>query len=136
MKEQIVLRTWHVAVRRLRMITGLFLSACLINASSGFAADKDTDDFNSKTPIKHIVVIFQENVSFDHYFGTYPHAANPSGAEPNFRPGVDTPSVNGLNTGLLHNNPNSIAPFRLDRSQNYTCDQDHDYTDEQTAFNH
>ncbi|MEO6857696.1 MAG: DUF190 domain-containing protein [Solirubrobacteraceae bacterium] len=24
------------------------------------------------------VVIFQENVSFDHYFGTYPHATNPS----------------------------------------------------------
>lgn len=23
------------------------------------------------TPIKHVVVIFQENVSFDHYFGTY-----------------------------------------------------------------
>ena len=26
------------------------------------------------TPIKHLVVIFQENVSFDHYFGTYPNA--------------------------------------------------------------
>ena len=24
------------------------------------------------TPIKHVVVIFDENVSFDHYFGTYP----------------------------------------------------------------
>ena len=32
-----------------------------------FAAEKDTDDVNSKTPIKHVVVIFQENVSFDHY---------------------------------------------------------------------
>ena len=31
------------------------------------------------TPIKHLVVIFQENVSFDHYFGTYPNAANTSG---------------------------------------------------------
>ena len=35
------------------------------------------------TPIKHLVVIFQENVSFDHYFGTYPNAANPQG-EPAF----------------------------------------------------
>ena len=26
------------------------------------------------TPIKHVVVIFQENISFDHYFGTYPNA--------------------------------------------------------------
>jgi len=25
------------------------------------------------------VVIFQENVSFDHYFGTYPKAANTDG---------------------------------------------------------
>ncbi len=25
------------------------------------------------TPIQHLVVIFQENVSFDHYFGTYPY---------------------------------------------------------------
>ena len=27
---------------------------------------------SAATPIKHVVVIFQENVSFDHYFGTYP----------------------------------------------------------------
>ena len=26
------------------------------------------------TPIKHVVVIFGENQSFDHYFGTYPNA--------------------------------------------------------------
>ena len=25
---------------------------------------------NTVTPIQHVVVIFQENVSFDHYFGT------------------------------------------------------------------
>jgi phospholipase C len=33
--------------------------------------------------IKHVVVIFGENVSFDHYFGTYPSALNPAG-EPQF----------------------------------------------------
>ena len=47
------------------------------------------------TPIKHVVVIFQENVSFDHYFGTYPNAANSAG-EPSFRAAPGTPSVNGL----------------------------------------
>ena len=46
-------------------------------------------------PIKHLVVIFQENVSFDHYFGTYPVATNPAG-EPAFTPGNLTPTVNGL----------------------------------------
>jgi phospholipase C len=30
-------------------------------------------------PIKYVVVIFGENVSFDHYFGTYPFAANVPG---------------------------------------------------------
>ena len=87
------------------------------------------------TPIKHLVVIFQENVSFDHYFATYPSAANPAG-EPRFTPAVGTPTVNGLNEALMApNNPNSAQPFRLGRDQAQTCDQDHTYTDEQKAFN-
>ncbi len=59
------------------------------------------------TPIKHLVVIFQENMSFDHYFGTYPHATNPAG-EPQFRAAPGTPSVNGLTHGLLTSNPNAL----------------------------
>jgi len=94
------------------------------------------------TPIQHLVVIFQENISFDHYFGTYPVAANPAG-EPGFTALPDTPVVNGLTPGLLTNNPNFLNqnngagaanPFRLDRSQALTADQDHDYTPEQMAF--
>jgi len=85
------------------------------------------------TPIKHLVVIFQENVSFDHYFATYPNAANPAG-EPRFTAAAGTPSLNGLNTPLAApNNPNSAQPFRLGRNQAQTCDQDHSYTDEQKA---
>jgi len=87
------------------------------------------------TPIKHLVVIFQENVSFDHYFATYPSAANAPG-EPGFTPAAGTPTVNGLNEALMApNNPNSAQPFRLGRDQAQTCDQDHTYTDEQKAFN-
>ena len=94
------------------------------------------------TPIKHLVVIFQENVSFDHYFATYPWAANPKG-EPAFHPKFGTPAINGLSGTLLTNNPNATNsangagatnPFRLDRSQAATADQDHDYTPEQMAF--
>src|SRR5262249_43470533 len=87
------------------------------------------------TPIRHVVVIFQEQVSFDHYFGTYPVALNPSG-EPAFQAQTGTPSVNGLTDALLHNNPNAANPKRLDRilSDVVTCDQDHSYTDEQKAF--
>jgi len=47
------------------------------------------------TPIKHLVVIFPENISFDHYFGTYPHAKNPPG-EPKFIGSPRTSVVNGL----------------------------------------
>jgi phospholipase C len=57
------------------------------------------------TPIEHLVVIFQENVSFDHYFATYPVATNPSG-EPKFKAAAKTPTVNGLTGTLLSNNPN------------------------------
>lgn len=93
------------------------------------------------TPIQHLVVIFQENVSFDHYFGTYPKALNPKG-EPKFKAAANTPTVNGLTSALLNNNPNlnpangigASNPFRLDRSQAITPDQNHDYTAEQQAF--
>src|SRR6266851_2679325 len=75
----------------------------------------EQDDRARSRPIKHLVVIFQENVSFDHYFATYPKALNPAG-EPAFTAKDGTPSVNGLNDSLLApNNPNSVQPFRLDR---------------------
>src|SRR5215831_15727669 len=49
----------------------------------------------TRWPVDHVVVIFQENVTFDHYFATYPQAANPAG-EPAFSPSPNTPGVNGL----------------------------------------
>ncbi len=97
----------------------------------GFFSERNGS--GTATPIKHVVVIFQENVSFDHYFGTYPNAANPAG-EPAFHAAPGTPKVNGLSPALLNNNPNLSNPQRLDRSQNATCDMNHDYTAEQTAF--
>ncbi|HEX2710853.1 MAG TPA: alkaline phosphatase family protein, partial [Candidatus Acidoferrales bacterium] len=120
------------------LAAALLATILAVAAPSGLAAqredDKDRDDSRTERPIKHLVVIFQENVSFDHYFGTYPRAANPQG-EPEFHARPGTPEVNGLNDGLLNHNPNSTQPFRLDRSQNRTCDMNHDYTPEQQAFN-
>jgi len=133
----------------MRQILSATLMAALIigplGAPTSFAANSKashtTPSRATATPIKHLVVIFQENVSFDHYFGTYPYATNPAG-EPQFTPSVGTPSVNGLNIALLTNNPNLNAangagatnPFRLDILQAATNDQDHDYTPEQMAF--
>lgn len=89
----------------------------------------------TKTPIKHLVVIFQENRPFDHYFGTYPHAHNDPG-EPKFTPRKKTPSVNGLSTPLLTLNQNLAQPFRLPHSQgNNPNDPRHTYTVQQQAFN-
>src|ERR1700685_2072525 len=87
------------------------------------------------TPIKHVVVIFQENVSFDHYFATYPNALNATAGEPTFTAAPNTPSVNGLTGALLNENPNSAQPVRLSRAQAVTCDQNHSYTPQQKAVN-
>jgi len=87
----------------------------------------------TSTPIKHVVVLFDENESFDHYFGTYPNATNPAG-QPRFTAKDGTPSVNGLDPTLLTNNPNSFPPQRLDRSEAVTCSQNHGYGAEQQAF--
>jgi len=85
------------------------------------------------TPIQHLVVLFQENVSFDHYFGTYPHAANVDGQPFTARSG--TPAVDGLTPELLSHNPNAAQPMRLGGpGQQVTCDQDHAYRAEQLAF--
>ena len=45
-----------------------------------------------------MVVLFDENESFDHYFGTYPYAANTDGTTFHAKPG--TPKVNGLYTKI------------------------------------
>ncbi len=88
---------------------------------------------HTATPIKHVIVIYQENVSFDHYFATYPKALNPDG-EPHFTARRGTPSVNGLSEAMLRHNPNIANPQRLGRDEALTCDQDHHYGDEQRAF--
>jgi phospholipase C len=93
----------------------------------------DTTRYPRATPIKHLVIIFNENISFDHYFGAYPLAANTNGIP--WQAKSNTPTVNGLNYAMLHNNPNKYNPKRLGPSEAYTCDNDHGYSAEQKAFN-
>lgn len=78
-------------------------------------------------------MLFQENVAFDRYFGTYAHAANVDGQP--FTAAVGTPAVDGLTPELLSHNPNAAQPRRLGGpGQQVTCDQDHAYRAEQLAF--
>ena len=122
----------------------------------------DTSDpaarFATATPIKHVVIIFGENVSFDHYFATYPNAQFPATRSSPPDPGVDgtafvaaanTPKANNLATpldvnnafvpitgiNLLTQNPNSAQPIRLNPRQASTQDQNHAYGAEQAASN-
>ncbi|WOJ91026.1 alkaline phosphatase family protein [Methylocapsa polymorpha] len=141
------------------------LAAALVVAPAGIRADeRDFDDHraHTTTPIKHIVVIFQENVSFDHYFGTYPVVKNLAGETP-FKASKDTPkSINTLLTpldpnnhfaplkslDLINKNPNgplgsgaaingadASNPIRLTPAQALTADQGHNYLPEQQAYN-
>jgi len=104
--------------KALGLVSALALAAA---AGGGALADDRGDRAPTATPIKHVVVIFQENVSFDHYFGTYPNALNLSG-ETRFTASPRTPKVNNLanpldvnhhfaplaGIDLLNNNPNSV----------------------------
>jgi phospholipase C len=125
--------------------------AAALACSTLASADQDDHDrdqhhahyVDTATPIKHLVIIFNENRSFDHYFATYPNAGNPPGEIP-FKPNPRTPKVNNLaNANLLVNNPNdtnsangtgATDPFRLDRTQANTKSQNHAYTPEQQAY--
>jgi len=120
-------------------------------------AVSEQDALPTATPIKHLVVIFDENRSFDHYFGTYPQSMNPAG-EPvpdSKNAPANVANVNGYirNPTLLTANPNTtnaanlakasasgfpasyMNPMRLDRAQFDTAGQNHAYTPEQKATN-
>jgi phospholipase C len=129
------MRKW---TRRLPFVAALVVIAAVVATTTTASASGVP---KTQTPIKHVVVIFQENVSFDHYFGTYPYATGSDGNA--FTAKVGTPVVNGLNWSLLAANPNAANPERLDSSATglvgdaggqLTCDQDHNYSDEQQAF--
>jgi phospholipase C len=114
--------------------------------SSGVAVEAQAQP-TTTTPIKHIVIIFGENISFDHYFGTYPNALNlPTDINPltnrvsHFTAKAGTPTVNGLTGALLTDNPNTNAagtaqanPIRFTPQQAFTCSQNHNYQPEEEA---
>jgi phospholipase C len=101
------------------------LSALVLVGGSAPATMAAPVPVATKTPIQHLVVIFQENESFDHYFATYPVASNPAG-EDTFTPASSTKNSNAANTtinnlvsaSLLSANPNGANPQRLDPGPN------------------
>src|SRR6202795_5388538 len=92
------LRKMKAAFRVAAATAGMSLIVAPGITAPGFAFGHNPGP-STATPIEHLVVIFQENVSFDHYFATYPFAANRTAGEPRFDAAPDTPAINGLNTG-------------------------------------
>jgi phospholipase C len=144
-----------VVLAALAAFSALATSVALASPDHGHSGHHQLKASDPRTPIDHVVVIFQENVSFDHYFGTYPNAANSDGQT--FTALPHTPAVAGLppatsstlppslrhSTNLLTSNPNAAQPQRLDSNVTglpghaggqLTCDQDHGYGDEQKAY--
>jgi phospholipase C len=125
--------TSRLARRLARSVATLASAAAAIGSTTVSALGRPMS--TTTTPIKHLVVLFQENVPFDRYFGTYPTARNPPD-EPEFVAKPDTPTVNGLSEALLTANPNAANPWRLDRTQPNVCGSNHGYTAEQRAEDH
>jgi len=148
----------------MRKILAASLSALLVAGTFPMPANATPPDPPSVSPIKHIVVIFGENISFDHYFGTYPNAKNNAGETPftyipstqtgnNIPNNLITPldpnngfkAITGLDlinknpngssgSGATFNGANAANPFRLAPSQAATADQSHAPKPEQTAY--
>jgi phospholipase C len=151
------------------VISGCLAAAFALVTATALADDQNRGpgngdgNVNTRTPIKHLVVIFNENISYDHYFGTYPNAQNLAHETP-FRALRNTPVNNNLLTpldvdhgfrrltgvDLINNNPNNNAaapnngrtngpdaanPFRLAPGQAETQDQGHNEMPEQAAYN-
>ncbi|MER6329537.1 alkaline phosphatase family protein [Streptomyces sp. NPDC001034] len=127
----------RAATRSLVALAGVAALTALGGNAPGWAATPAHvhGASSTATPIKHVVVLFDENISFDHYFATYPKAANTDGTK--FTASKHTPKdIDTLaHAGLLENNPNQYAPKRLSPSQAMTCDQNHSYGAEQYAYN-
>ena len=82
-------------------------------------------DRGTHSPIKHTIILYQENISFDHYFGTYGHGSN----------GIPAGSALSYTNGTQTWGP--FAPTQLlGTTQSRTCDVDHSYTDMIRMVNH
>ncbi len=74
----------------------------------------------SRIPIQHFIYIIQENIAFDHYFGTYPGAN-----------GIPE----GIKLPLTPGGPPSVAPFHLHATA-IPHDLNHSWQAAHAAYNH
>lgn len=108
-------------------MSSLIAASMILPLSVGTVSAQGTT-VATKSPIKHVVVIFQENRSFDNYFGTYPTA-------PGFHSLPNTPAVNGIPAGSynLDENGNKVAPYHF-TNNDQTLDVNHGFDDMVKAY--
>ena len=130
-------------------------------AASQLKSYLPAEQLPTKTPIKHLIILVEENEAFDKMFGTYPYAANPQDESsprfygivgnkvPNNYLMVDhngypldaqgaeihqfTPDTRPQFNAILNNNPNGINPYRLNYND-YMCASSHQYNEELWAY--
>jgi len=76
--ESINITTHLHLLREASSLTSIILMiiiTSILSSTSLMSASATSSNFLTATPIKHLVIIFQENVSFDHYFATYTNIA-------------------------------------------------------------
>jgi phospholipase C len=67
---------WRTVGRRLRGRNAILFASALVGVAAAVPAhstdpDAATDQLQTATPIKHVIVVIGENRSFDHLYGTY-----------------------------------------------------------------
>ena len=115
---------------------GALLALLANNHPAGAASGPRSTSSTTSTPIQHVIIIIQENRSFDQYFGTYPNANGiPAGTcvplDPN-NPGlgcvVPFHDMHDVNAG----GPHSSASAQFDLDDGITTDKNDGFVYQQT----
>ena len=69
----------------MRQVLSVLLTAAMVAAPVLTPAANTANPKTARTPIKHIVIIFGENISFDHYSELGGHAKNPQASRSSTR---------------------------------------------------
>lgn len=142
----------HSQVTRRAFLKSLSLAGGAALAGGGLprgvlAANAGADIAGLRRRIEHVIVLFQENRSFDHYFGTYRHPTgamvtgildrdgridprfhglqkSPAGIAYSYLPVPD--NIPAFNETLLQNLPFHLAPF-MPAGENMPWDPEHHF---------
>jgi phospholipase C len=124
---KIGIRNLALSVSALSLLTAPLMGNMPTFAAEHSSTVKYSTSAKTASPIKHVVVIFQENRSYDNYFGTYPKA-------PGFKALPGTPKSNGIPAGSVNYDVNGQPHYPTLLNDLKTQDVDHNYQDMITGY--